>query len=251
MQGLPHPMCVSIIGKGGLARRRRWWRPPATCGALTPFWPLTTPGSLRLLLGRGSNFIYCRRCPGRGGGRIRSLGATGRGFTLSCGLPSHRLTLCRCKVRLDLGRGAGGCPWLFVGWGRTWAWSSRGRWGGLHGGTGGALLLSPRWGRTQSRECCRRRRGGQRKPQLLLQSGHPVVWREWMARAVESRTQLHSGSCSGQLTAEPLFPLVARAGRYSTWVSLALGMDAVQEWRKGAHPAWVAAPLLAKNPPWK
>ena len=26
-------------------------------------------------------------------------------------------------------------------------------------------------------------------------------------------------------------------------------MDAAQEWRKGAHPAWVAAPLLAKNPP--
>ena len=92
MQGLPHPMRVSIIGKGGLVRRRRWWRPPATCGALTPLWLLTTPGSPRLLPGRGSNLIYCGRCPGRGGGRTHSLGATGRGRTLSCGLPSPRLT---------------------------------------------------------------------------------------------------------------------------------------------------------------
>ena len=171
MQGLPHPMGVSIIGKGGLARRRRWWRPPATCGALTPLWPLTTPGSPRLLPGRGSNLIYCGRCPGRGGGRTRPLGATGRGRTLSCGLPSHRLTLCRCKVRLDLGRGAGGCPWLFLGWGRTWAWNSRGRWGGLRGGTGGALLLSPRRGRTQSRECCRRRSGDSGSPSCCCSPG--------------------------------------------------------------------------------
>ena len=42
---------------------------------------------------------------------------------------------------------------------RTWTWNSSGRWGGLCRGTSGALLLSPRQGCTQSRECRRRGRG--------------------------------------------------------------------------------------------
>ena len=171
-------MGVSIIGKGALDRRRRWWRLPVTRGALTPWRPLTTPGRRRLLFGRGGNFIDCGNCPGRGGGRTRSLGATGRGRTLSGGLPSQRLTLWRCKLRLDLGRSVGGRLWLFLGGGGTWAWNSCGRWGGLRGGTGGALLLSSRRGCTQSIECCSCRRWGSRNlscccsPGALLLGGN-------------------------------------------------------------------------------
>ena len=102
MQGIQH----SFIGKGGPARRLRRWR--STRGALTPLGLLTTPGSCRLLPGRGSDLIDSGGRPGRGGGRTHSLGATGRGRTLSRGLPSHRLTLYRRLVRLDVGRGAGG-----------------------------------------------------------------------------------------------------------------------------------------------
>ena len=82
-----------------------------------PFETSYHAGKQRLLLGIGSSLIDGGRRPGRGGGRTRSLGPTGRGHTQSCGLPSHRLTLCRRKVRLDLGHGAGGCPWPFLGGG--------------------------------------------------------------------------------------------------------------------------------------